>query len=322
MSRNIYYKGITSDTNKVIKECPICNIKINYKNKNKREISKLIIFKRPKFRYIGDLSDIPNELKAGTKFLHIFIIIDHFSKFLDAFLLEDKKKESILKYLDYFCKFYGYPLQFGCDNGREFINEKVSNYLNDNNIKMVNGKPYKPRSQGVVERVHRTIRNGLIAKFIENIKNFNLESSLKLVVNNYNRTVHSVTKFQPNEVFYSTDNELFKKVYNNIIDYYNKTQKNNVSYSINSKCILNNNIIKSNKKVKNRIILLKNAIKKNKSFYKICVIIHENLNGGLYLVKIVGDYDLVGIKHNEIYCVNFNLLIPCDIDIWEQFVLI
>ena len=206
--------------------------------------------------------------------------------------------------------------------GREFINEKVSNYLNDNNIKMVNGKPYKPRSQGVVERVHRTIRNGLIAKFIENIKNFNLESSLKLVVNNYNRTVHSVTKFQPNEVFYSTDNELFKKVYNNIIDYYNKTQKNNVSYSINSKCILNNNIIKSNKKVKNRIILLKNAIKKNKSFYKICVIIHENLNGGLYLVKIVGDYDLVGIKHNEIYCVNFNLLIPCDIDIWEQFVLI
>ena len=72
MSRNIYYKGITSDTNKVIKECPICNIKINYKNKNKREISKLIIFKRPKFRYIGDLSDIPSELKAGKIFIHFY----------------------------------------------------------------------------------------------------------------------------------------------------------------------------------------------------------------------------------------------------------
>lgn len=53
---------------------------------------------------------------------------------------------------------------------------------------MINGKPYKPRSQGIVERVHRTIRNGLIVKYIENDKNFNLKLSLKFAVNNYNRT--------------------------------------------------------------------------------------------------------------------------------------
>ena len=203
----------------------------------------------------------------------------------------------------------------------EFINDHISKYLNDNNIKMINGKPYKTRSQGVVERVHRTIRNGLIVKYIENVKKFNLDLSLKIVVNNYNRTVHSVTKFQPNEIFYSTDNELFKKVYNNILDYYNKTQKNNFSYSINTKCLLNNNIIKSKKKVKNKIMLLNNSIKKNKSFYKVCVKIQENLNGGLYLIKIAGDYDFIGIKNNEIYCVNFNLLIPCNSDIWDQLYL-
>ena len=191
LSRNIFYYGITEDTINFIKECSICNIKINYKQKSKREITKLIIFKKQRYKYIGDLSDIPNEIKVRTKFLYIFIIIDHFSKFLDAFLLENKKQETILKYLDYFCKFYGYPIQFGCDNGREFINEYISNYLIDNNITMINGKPYKTRGQSGVELVYLTIRNGLIVKYIENDKNFNLEESLKLVVNNYNRTLHS-----------------------------------------------------------------------------------------------------------------------------------
>ena len=56
---------------------------------------------------------------------------------------------------------------------------------------MINGKPYKTRGQSGVELVYLTIRNGLIVKYIENDKNFNLEESLKLVVNNYNRTLHS-----------------------------------------------------------------------------------------------------------------------------------
>ena len=41
LSRNIFYYGITEDTIKFIKECPICNIKINYKDKSKREATKL-----------------------------------------------------------------------------------------------------------------------------------------------------------------------------------------------------------------------------------------------------------------------------------------
>ena len=248
----------------------------------------------------------------------MFIIIDHFSKFLDAYLLEDKKKDNIIKCLSKFFKFYGNPVQFGCDNGREFINNAVKKFLQDNNVIMINGRPYKPRSQGVVERVHRTIRNSLVVKYIENQKDFNLENSLQIVVNQYNRTQHTVTKYQPNEVFYSNDIDLFKKVYNNIMDYYNKKQEYSFSYSLNDKCLLYNNIIKTNKKIKNIYLLEKNNVKKNKSFFKICVKIEENLNGGLYIIKIIGNYDFTNLKNNELYCVNFNLLLSCDKEIWEQ----
>ena len=63
--------------------------KKNYDDKTKREKTKMIIFNRPKIRYIGDLTDLSNEIKKNTKYLYLFIIIDHFSKFLKVNLLEN-----------------------------------------------------------------------------------------------------------------------------------------------------------------------------------------------------------------------------------------
>ena len=50
------------------------------------------------------------------------------------------------------------------------MNKKVKKLLNENNIKFIHGKPYNPHSQGVVERVHRTIRTALICKYLEDKK--------------------------------------------------------------------------------------------------------------------------------------------------------
>ena len=77
---------------------------------------------------------------------------------------------------------------------------------------MVKGRPYQPNSQGAVERVHRTIKNDLLRKYIEDIKGLNITDDLKLICNNYNRKIHNVTKYTPLEVFFSTDMNLFKKV--------------------------------------------------------------------------------------------------------------
>ena len=47
LANNYYYFGIVEDTDKIIKNCPICNIKKNF-NKKKRIESKIIIFNKPK----------------------------------------------------------------------------------------------------------------------------------------------------------------------------------------------------------------------------------------------------------------------------------
>ena len=45
--------------------------------------------------------------------------------------------------------------------------------------------------------------------FLESYKNFNLESELKNLI-----------KFCPIEIFFSSDNKLYNKIYNNMLEFY------------------------------------------------------------------------------------------------------
>lgn len=213
---------------------------------------------------------MPVELKHNSEYKYLFNIIDHTSKYVGSFLLENKKGESILKCIKNFFDDVGYPIEMAFDNGKEFINSALTNYLNEKNIRIIKGKPYHPKSQGVCERIHRTIRKGLIIKYIENRNKFDLVTELNNVVKEYNRTTHTVTKYTPIEIFYSTNKLLLDEVYKNTVDYYVKNQKDAISYIKGEKCLLINNIIISKKKYdKKYIILEKNRIKNNKSFLKI-----------------------------------------------------
>ena len=93
---------------------------------------------------------------------------------------------------------------------------------------MINGLPYNPKSQGSVEWTHSTIRNSLLSIYLENINDFNIEASLIKVMNIYNKSIHKITKYTLNEVFYSSNEELFKIIKNNIINHYNKVCKKNI----------------------------------------------------------------------------------------------
>lgn len=125
LNRNYYYKGIVDDTIKVVKECSKYILKSNVDIKHKREKTKVIIFKCPKTKFIGDLTEIPNELKINSKYLYQVIIIDHFSKFVNSYLFEKKKACNILEKLKPFFAYYGEPKEFVSDKGKEFLNSAV-----------------------------------------------------------------------------------------------------------------------------------------------------------------------------------------------------
>ena len=225
-NNNIYFKGITYLTEYVVKNCTSCAGK--NKNKLKRESPKQIITFYPRQRYIMDITELPIELKSITKYIYLFNIIDHFSKFGMSFLIENKKASTIFNLLKLALECNGFPYEIGSDMGKEFCNELIENYLNSKNIKYIHGMPYNPHSQGVVERFHKTIKDGLYCRYNDNPENFDIKQSLDFIIKKYNNHIHSSTKFTPNEVFYSKDEELFKKVLENIKDSFKKNLENKI----------------------------------------------------------------------------------------------
>ena len=109
----------------------------------------------------------------------------------------------------------------------------------------------KSSQSRTVERIHKEIRKGLLYILLEDTKNFNIKKALKKVMNNYNNTVHVVTKYTPNEIFYTSNEELLKNVYNNTYDYYNnriKNENNSIIFNIGQKFFINNNAFISKKR--------------------------------------------------------------------------
>ena len=129
-----------------------------------------ILEQAPKARYQIDTVLLAEDLQ-NPKAKYLIVIEDHFSKYLWASPSEDKKANSVLIAIKTFFSLSGEPKVLQCDNGTEFINETIKNYLKGKNIQFIHGKPYHPQSQGLIERSNRTIQTALARAFHEK-KNF------------------------------------------------------------------------------------------------------------------------------------------------------
>ena len=69
----------------------------------------------------------------------------------------------------------------------------------------------------MVEYIHITIRNILLSLFLENIKDFYLEKHLIKAMNIYNKTKHGIIKITPNEIYNSTNPDLFEIIKKKIL---------------------------------------------------------------------------------------------------------
>ena len=112
-----------------------------------------------------DLTELPIELKkqkSNNNNTYLFNIINHFSKFGMSFLLKNKDSKTILKYLKTALECNGYPTELGSDNGKEFCNELVENYLKEKSV----------------EHFHKTIKNTLYCMYNDEPENFDIKAKL------------------------------------------------------------------------------------------------------------------------------------------------
>jgi transposase InsO family protein len=157
------YLYITRDMCKEIKlRCTTCSRTAAITGKGRKPVTP--IDGKETFHHMQlDLIDY-RSTPAGPngEFHYVAHLIDHFSTFHVTEALQQKSGEEILHFLRKTFSFTGFPVILHTDNGSEFINNLVINYLEQHGVKYVHGKPYKPTTQGKVERANRTLKEMMV----------------------------------------------------------------------------------------------------------------------------------------------------------------
>ena len=154
------WETIISDVKSFINNCASCI----YSKKGKTIKTKniIILTKGPLERIIADGWELDEDLKTITGFSWVIDIIDHFSKFLMSIPVKNNNSENILYCIKQYINYVGQPKIFQSDNGSEYNNALVKNFLNTNNIKQIFSSPRHPQSNGVVEVVHKEVRKNIL----------------------------------------------------------------------------------------------------------------------------------------------------------------
>ena len=127
-----------------------------------------------------------------------------------------KKQACVLWHMKEFIFGNGKCNRIHNDNGKEFCNSLFNKYCIDSGIKHICERPYHPQSQGYVESFNKELKRLLETKYLEDQKNFNINTELQEIINIYNNNIHNTTKYKLSFLFHYKDNSIIEKVILNI----------------------------------------------------------------------------------------------------------
>ena len=101
---------------------------------------------------------------------------------------------------------YGLPAEVLSDRGSEFESELFSQLMKWLEVDKLRTTAYKPSTNGVVERFHRTL-NTILGKLVA-VNQRDWDERLPYALLAYRATTHSSTGFTPNKLFLGRENRL------------------------------------------------------------------------------------------------------------------
>jgi len=178
------------------------------------KVVKPIISEKPMNQWEIDLIDMSEYEKSNENFAFLLTVIDTHSKFAWVRPLKNKSAPLVAYSLQEIILQEGSPTIISCDNGSEFVNDKLKELCERFNIEMRYSLPYKPQSQGQIERFNQTIKNKIFAYMADkNTRKY--ITDLNWFVYSYNTSKHSTTKHTPFQVHRGFD-ERMKLLHNQV----------------------------------------------------------------------------------------------------------
>jgi transposase InsO family protein len=148
-----------------------------------------------------DLLSMP-ESSGGNKYA--MVLIDYFSRYVIVVPLKEKSAAVVVKaIMDKVILVYGRPEKLLSDNGGEFDNELMRQVCEGVGIKKVYTTPYRPQSDGMVERFNRTLLR-LLTCYVDSTQ-MHWDDTLPYVLFAYNTSISSATGEKPFTDIYGKD---------------------------------------------------------------------------------------------------------------------
>lgn len=199
ISKYFMWKKLQADVKTYIENCHPCKV-VNSKNISHG------YFKANKVAVINErwFMDTIGPYTTGTNYAHILTIVDHASRFGQAYPMLQISHIEIIGQLKQAIQEYGKPQEFFTDNGSAFDSKEFQKFTNNNNIKHTKAPAYHQASNGIAERFNKTVHEAILKYNLETRKPW--YQLVKGIVNRYNQTVHRITKETPYNLFIKKTN--------------------------------------------------------------------------------------------------------------------
>lgn len=210
LKRDYFFPYMKSKITQCINHCNICQA-MKYDRRPPKPV-----FEKPEIP--SKPLDIVHMDVYSINKRNILTLIDKFSKFASAYLLDSRNSISILKNLKHYISLHGTPKKLICDQGAEFSATIIKDFCRIQNIAIHYTSFQQSTSNSPVERLHSTMTETyriINQKYKDSRLPLDNEEILFEVMLTYNKSIHSATKFTPFEIFYGRTPSFEKNLHHN-----------------------------------------------------------------------------------------------------------
>ena len=195
ISERYYWDQMYRDIQNYIRSCETCQKR--GKSKRKEPLHPIQVGRA--FERIG--IDLVGPLPITTQNnRYIIVATDYLTRWPEAKAVPDAGAETLAKFIfeEIVCR-HGVPKMILSDNGRNFISETVRLLCEKFLIKHIFSSPYHPQTNGMVERLNRTLCNSL-AKVKGKDEDWDMHIPAVLLA--YRTKKHATTGYTPFQLVY------------------------------------------------------------------------------------------------------------------------
>ena len=201
VSRHFYWPGLYTDVRRWCQQCEGC---ARARTGESGRRAKLVqdIPGMPMERMAVDLMGPLPKTEGGN--LYIAVVVDYFTKWAEAFALPNKQSQTVAEVLvtGVICRL-GTPHRLHSDQGGEFESNLWTEVCRLLDVEKTRTTPYRPESDGLVERLNRTIKK-MLKVFVNENRN-DWDDHLPYIMMAYRATPQASTQCSPNLLMYGRE---------------------------------------------------------------------------------------------------------------------